>query len=68
MDEIDKLLEKSTDRLQAACQLHNSGFFEDSVSRSYYVMYYAARERVMCFSITVAPWETVATAALIPMV
>jgi len=41
--EVDKLIVKSLERLQAARQQHESNFFEDSISRSYYAMFFAAR-------------------------
>lgn len=41
--EIEMFLEKSAQRLSAAQQLLDSGFYEDAVGRAYYSMFFAAK-------------------------
>lgn len=46
------LLEKSQERLEVAQSLHNDGYFEDSVSRVYYAIFFAARALLLTKNIT----------------
>jgi len=43
LDEIDVLIEKSEERLNAARILFDKGYYEDAVSRAYYSMFLAAK-------------------------
>jgi len=47
------LLEKSAQRLLAAQQLLESGFYEDAVGRAYYSMFFAAKAVLLRKGITV---------------
>jgi len=51
--EIGMLLEKSAQRLLAAQQLLESGFYEDAVGRAYYSMFFAAKAVLLRKGITV---------------
>ncbi|WP_146199742.1 HEPN domain-containing protein [Methanospirillum stamsii] len=50
--ECNVLMEKSRERLLVAQSLHDDGYFEDAVSRSYYAMFFAARALLLTLDIT----------------
>ncbi len=45
--EIDLYVEKSIQRLTAAKQLPESGFYEDAAGRAYYAMFFAAKAMLL---------------------
>jgi uncharacterized protein (UPF0332 family) len=52
-DEISILIERAHKRLEAAELLFKQGFYEDTISRAYYSMFYAARALLLREDITV---------------
>ena len=42
-EKVKHMLNKSSRKLEAACDLLKNGFYDDSVSRSYYSMFHAIR-------------------------
>ena len=51
--EIRMLLQKSAQRLSAAKNLLESGFYDDAVGRAYYSMYFAVKAMLLRKNITV---------------
>lgn len=54
---VEKLLGKAEVKLSAARELFESGFFEDSASRSYYAMFHAARAALTKVGVTTKTHE-----------
>jgi uncharacterized protein (UPF0332 family) len=52
-EEIKQLIERAENRIEAAEYLFKGGFYEDSVSRAYYCMYFAATALLLTKNITV---------------
>ncbi len=51
-DEIELLIDRAEKRLNASHHLFKEGFYEDSVSRAYYCMYFAAKALLLKKDIT----------------
>lgn len=51
-EKLDKLLEKTKRKLQAAERLYEDGFYDDSISRAYYAMYQVAIALLMTKDLT----------------
>jgi len=51
-DEADGFIEKARRSLEAARVLHEKGFHEDSLSRAYYAMFYAAEAALLTEGVT----------------
>lgn len=52
-EEVKKYLEKAENSLGAARKLFDNGYFEDTCSKAYYVMYYSAQALLRDADITV---------------
>lgn len=57
-EEVKKYLEKAENSLGAARKLFDNGYFEDTCSKAYYVMYYSAQALLRDADITVKKHST----------
>ena len=61
-EEVEKLIAKAADALEAAQQLLKTGFFPDAASKAYYSMFYAARALLVSDGVDVTKHSAVESA------